>query len=218
MSWGSNKWGDYYWGINSQFNIGRNIRTAEKKWNSGIAFSPHSNTYKLLESLLSEAGRIDNDLTAINKSTKINTAFGEELEKIGNLVNVNRQSNESDVKYRARIKATFRAATTSATFDEFVQFSSSVLSTDVNNLTFTTNVPESATIRVGADGDVYDNADLTNQQIVDLLGRGVPAGHEVNIVERGTFLLKSDGQANTADNGLTSDTIDTGGTLAADII
>jgi hypothetical protein len=196
----------------------RNIRTASKKWNSGITFSKNSNTYKLIKSLLTQADRIDNDVEDIRDSYHIDTATGKSLEKLGNLADVSRKENESDETYRARIKATFRAATTSTTFDEFVQFSSSVLSTNVNNLTFRTNVPESATVRVGADGDVYDNADLTNQQIVDLLGRGVPAGHEVNIIERGTFLLKYDGEADTAENGLTSDSTDTGGTLAADII
>jgi uncharacterized phage protein gp47/JayE len=196
----------------------RNIRTASKKWNSGITFSKNSNTYKLLKSLLTQADRIDDDVEDIRDSYHIDTATGKNLEKFGNLADVDRKENESDEAYRARIKATFRAATTSGTFDEFVQFSSSVLSTNVNNLTFTTKLPESATVRVGADGKIYDNVDLTNQQVVELLNRGIPAGHEVNIVERGTFIVKSDGQADVAENGLTSDTIDTGGTLAADII
>jgi len=45
----------------------------------------------------------------------------------------------------------------------------------------------------------------------------VPAGHSVNVEVSVTFELKSDGQTDDADNGLTSDVIQTGGTLTEDL-
>lgn len=218
--WSDSSWGDGSWGEPplSLYADNRNIRTASENWNSGITFAPESNTYKLVRALLSQAHRIDEDLEWIQSSHAIQTATGSNLEKIGQLVDVDRRSNESDASYRARIKATFRSATTSTTFNEFVQFSSRVLDTSIDNITFTTSPAFPASVSVSTDESVYNNLNLSNEDVKELLGMGVPAGHEVRILESGTFKLKTDGETDDPDKGLTSDSISTGGTLAEDVL
>lgn len=198
---------------------GRNISTAQQEWDSGISFGPRSNTYRLMRALLSEAERVDEDLDSVYHSHHIQNATGKELEQFGKLVNAPRNSGEPDDKYRTRIKAEFAQAKTNTDYDSFVEFTATVLGTDISNLEFITNYAGNpATVVVSADADVYDSVSLTPQEISDLLGGGVPAGHEVAAEEAGTFILKADGDGDTAENGLTSDSISTGGTLAADLI
>lgn len=197
----------------------RNIAEADSEWDSGIAFSPDNNTYALMRALLTEADRIDSDLEDIYDQHHVNSATGDDLEKIGDLVNVRRQTGESDNRYRARIKGKFRAATTDTTFDQFVEFTASVLSTEISNVEFLTSYgARPATVDVAADTSVYDGVDLLPSELADILDDSVPAGHRVRVLERGTFRLKADGDTDDPDKGLTSDGISTGGTLAADLI
>lgn len=197
----------------------RNIKEARDEWESAIDFSQASNTYKLVRALLSEANRSDENLESIYEQHHINSATGNELDQLGNLVDVDRLSGESDDKYRARIKATFRASTIGTTYNEFAEFCASVLNTDVRNLLFTTNFNKNpASVAISARPQIYNSVNLTNQEVKDLLEKGVSAGHEVRVFEGGTFRLKSDGDGDDPDKGLTSDGISTGGTLAGDLI
>lgn len=197
----------------------RNIAESESEWESGIAFGPETNTYKLMRALLSEADRIDSDLEDIYDQHHVNSATGDDLDKIGDLVNVDRKTGESDSRYRARIKGQFRASTIGTSFDEFAEFTASVLSTELDNIDFLTSYgARPAAVSVSAQSSVYESVDLNASEIGDILDDGVPAGHEVRVLEGGTFRLKKDGDTDDPDKGLTSDAISSGGTLAADLI
>jgi hypothetical protein len=196
----------------------RNLRTAENKWDSPLVFGPDSNTRSLVRALLSEADRIDSDLESIYAAQHINSSSGQDLDKWGRLVNVQRQTGEADDKYRARIKAEFRQGTMGTTFNQFAEYCATVLSTDVQNLSFTFNEAEAATVTLSADGSIYSNVNLTNQDVQSIIEDGVPAGHEVNVIEEGTFRLIEDGDTNDPSKGLTSDSTSDGGTLSEDIV
>ena len=197
----------------------RNIQKAAQEWDSSIDFAPRSNTYKLLRALLSEADRIDDSLDNIDSSHYISGATGKELEQFGKLVNVQRNNNEADEKYRTRIKAEFAQSSTETTFEDFVEFTASVLGTNVDNIDFITNYEaQPATVTIFANSSIYESVSLTAAEIADILGGGVPAGHRVLTQESGTFRLKSDGEQDDAGKGLTANNIETGGTLAADLV
>jgi len=197
----------------------RNVTEADAEWESGIAFGPNTNTYRLVRALVSQYDRIDENLEDIYDQHHVNSATGDDLDKIGNLVNIDRKTGESDSRYRARIKGKFRASTIGTTFDEFAEFTASVLNTNISNIDFLTSYgARPAAVSVSAQGSVYNNVNLTASEIRDILDDGVPAGHEVRVLEGGTFQLKADGDTDDPDRGLTSDAISTGGTLAADLI
>jgi len=233
----------------------RNITKAAREWDSAIDFSPYANTYKLLNSLLSQADETDNILDRVYHAHQIESAKGKELEQFGKLVNVQRNGGEPDSRYRTRIKAEFAQSRTETTFNDFVEFTASILGTNIANIDISTNysgnpatvsvfanpqVYESsalsaqeisenidistnysgnpATVSVFANPQVYESSALSAQEISEILGGGVPAGHSVNAQESGTFRLISDGESNDPDKGLTSDSIETGGTLAADLV
>ena len=196
----------------------RNIKTAEREWDSSIDFAPTSNTNNLVETLLEPLETFDDEVKSVYDEQHINTATGRHLEKIGDLVNVTRQSNETDATLRARIKAKFRSATTATTFDEFTEFVAAVLESNIENFEFVTEYRSTPTVQVYASPQVYDAVDLTTTEISPILGSGVPAGHEVQVLEGGTFRLKSDTQDFDPERGLTSDSYDNGGTLATELI
>jgi hypothetical protein len=219
--WGEGEWGDGYWDDTDR-NItedGRNITEAESEWDSPIDFSPRSNTYRLVNTLLIAIDDVDIQLEKIYENQHINSASGESLDSFGRLINITRNTNESDDKYRARIKAAFRASTMGSTFDQFTEYVATVLNTDIENIIFRTPYTNNpAVVEVSAQQSVYDSVNLTDAEVRDLLERGVAAGHEVNIFTGGTFELKADGDGDDPSKGLTSDSISTGGTLAEDLI
>jgi len=270
----------------------RNIREAEQSWDYALTFNTESNNKKLFQVFSSLLDEFDCDIGEIYNAQHINSATGYDLNKYGQLVNVNRKSEEinsdeyiygfpfgdtlesdetftvkstekyfiqqdttingllevngevlsqesfdgsgvisgsgsvvgdddtvfSEDKFRARIKATFRASTIGTTFDQFVEFTSSVLTTDFTNIDFVTSYDATpATVIVRANEAVFNSVGFSASDVDTLLNEGVPAGHSVNVEVSGTFELKSDGQTDDADNGLTADGIQTGGTLTEDL-
>lgn len=199
----------------------RNISTAEQNWDSGLDFGHNSNLYALLKSLLEEADRFDGDLEEVYHAQHINDAEGEDLEKFGQLVQTPRKTGESDGKYRARIKAAFRVGNIGTTTDQFIEFGATILATNTENIELAypnLRTDNPAQVNFFTDPSIYDSVNLTDQEVADILDDAVPAGHEVAIFEQGTFRLKTDGATDDPDKGLTSDSISTGGTLAADLL
>ena len=199
----------------------RNIDTAEQNWDSGLEFGHNSNLYSLVKALLEEADRFDGSMEEVYHSQHINDATGEDLEKFGQLVQTPRKTGESDPKYRARIKAAFRVGNIGTTTDQFIEFGATILNTNSQNIELAypnLRADNPAQVNFFADPSIYGSVNLTDQEVADILDDAVPAGHEVVVFERGTFRLKTDGETGDPDKGLTSDSISTGGTLAADLL
>mgnify|MGYP006269109901 CR=1 FL=1 len=198
----------------------RNVKTVQDEWPSpAVDISNGTNTYKLMRALTSVMDEEDKNLNEVKRAHHIDTAVDEELEQFGDLVQLDRKSGENDEKYRARLKVQYRVGNIGTTFDEFSQFSSVLLDTNITNIEFNFNFGASpATAIVATDPAVYDSVALTRTEVEEFLGEAVPAGHSVTVLERGTFRLKADGDIDDPDKGLTSDSITTGGTLAADVV
>jgi hypothetical protein len=199
----------------------RNVFEAQQSWDSGLTLAPESNMRKLLRALLSEYDRIDGDLEQIYHAQHINDAAGSDLDKFGELVQTPRKTGESDDKYRARIKAAFRVGNIGTTADQFIEFGASILNTDPSNVSIDyppNRTSEPAEINFRAAGSLFSNVNLTDAELKDLLNDAVPAGHEVSVIEEGTFEVKADGATDDPDKGLTADGLSTGGTLAVDLV
>lgn len=198
---------------------GLNFSKTITSWdNEGIAFYRGSNTYKLMNALVGVLDRLSMNTEQVLSSHHIRTAHGRELDNLGQTVNVRRLEGESDDKYRLRIQTEFRLNSIEGTFDEVAEFIIVLLNSSADNVIFDQRFDaDPAVLYVSAQADIYDNTPLTRQEIIDLAGRVVSAGHEIKLEESGTFILKADGDPNDPNKGLTSDVISTGGTLAADI-
>jgi len=135
-TWGEASWGDGYYGVEYLDIItdGRNINDAISEWNIPPTIQTESNNYDLLRGLLQSVDEVDESAELIYNAHHINTAAGEDLDRIGQFVGVKRQSNEVDSRYRTRIKARFRAATIEPTTDNFSEFIAAILATDIENI------------------------------------------------------------------------------------
>ena len=200
------------------------INKIESQWdNRGIAFYPGSNMYKLMDAITSEGDRQLEEAHTISRANKIRTAKGDLLDKFGFAVNLPRQTGESDDRYRIRIQLRYRINSIEGTMDEIAQFAAAMVGVSPDNISFETRFDAApATLFISAQGKVWDNSVLSREEIEEFAEQVVSAGHRVILEEAGTFLLTSDEllieQGNLLEHGLTSDTIETGGTLAADII
>jgi hypothetical protein len=203
--------------VDLNFADDRNIKDGVSGWDIPPTVQEESNNYSLLRGLFQSVDEVDESLEIIYDGHHVNTASDDDLDEIGKFVGVDRESNESDSRYRTRIKARFRAATIEPTTDNFTEFVAAILATDIDNFTILREQfrPE---VTISAQENVWESNDLTAQTLVELLEDGVPAGHAVNVQEQGTFRLKVDGEVDDPDQGLTSDSIETGGTLASDLI
>ena len=198
----------------------RNIKRAEDEWdNSGIAFGKSTNTHQLVESLASMLDRSDKTLYDVKRSKHIDTASGSDLDRFGELVQLDRKSEESDDKYRARLKLQFRVGNIGTTFDAFSKFAAVLLETNIDNITFNSNFElNPATFDVGAELEVFNKASISRLETAEFLSEAVPAGHNVRAFEIGSFRLKSSGDSDDQDKGLTGDGTSTGGTLTREIV
>jgi len=219
--WGQSTWGDAYWGDfpdREKIPLARNVPVATANWESAATIADGSTNNTLIQSLLAQtADSLDQDLEDTWANHHINTAQGDALDRIGEFVNVARQTNESDAKYRTRIKARFRAGNIDPTIDNFLEFVASVFAVSPDNFTLD-RTPSVPVITVSANDEIWQQNDLSIAETQELFERAVPAGHTVQLQQAGgTFRLIDDAGINDPAAGLTSDSIDTGGTLTFDI-
>jgi len=219
--WGQSTWGDAYWGDfpdREKIPLARNVPVATANWESAATIADGSTNNTLIQSLLAQtADSLDQDLEDTWANHHINTAQGAALDRIGAFVNVARQFNESDDRYRTRIKAEFRAGNINPTIDNFLEFIAAV--SGVSPQKFTLQKERgSPVIIIRALEETWEQNQLSLEETQALFEKAVPAGHGVILQQgAGTFTVKNDLEVNDPDAGLTSDDIETGGTLTEDI-
>jgi hypothetical protein len=186
--------------------------------NYGITIDERSNTYALMRALTSQSDRMDKDLSVVRQARHIETAVGKEVERLGKIVSVSRRDGESDERLKKRIVLAFYAARTTCAFDEFARFTINILETNFDDVRFWNDFEQQhATIFVSAYPETYDRSPFTRDEITEYLESVVPAGHRVNLRERGTFIVKKTAWEDDPSRGLTSESIETGGRLASTI-
>lgn len=210
----------YGYGFYGAEDSNRAISTATEVWhdtNPGIPLHPKKRLYALLMGLTSNADRMLEDLEDIRHAQHIETADSEHIDKLAQTVGVNRQMGESDAHFRARIKARVAAAITDTSHGDTVNFIGAILNTGADNIRIQTNYTVDAEqITVGLREADINASDFTEAEIRDIIDTLLPAAHTALVTLQGTFRLIADGDTNDPDRGLTSDSIQTGGTLSED--
>lgn len=202
--------------------MAHNINTAVSEWdNRGITIHDQSNTYKIIATISAQLDRVDEQIDAIYNSNKIRHAEDENLEKMGELLNVRRQSDlsqeevdagyggvqygtsvygtptseewvvDNDDVFRKRIILAFRLISMEGTYSEFWEFMVVLLETENFTLSYDRE-NFAAEVFVKTDSSVYDENPLTRDQIAEAASSTVPAGHRVTMQEEGTFEITDD--------------------------
>jgi len=209
--------------INGLFEIGDEHNSVDEirdVWaTDGIPFRG-TNT-QLAGALGEQKDAVSRQLDAIKESRQINYASGEQLDRIGLLNGIKRKENEADDRYRARIIGILAAGRSSGTFSDILNITAAILETTIDRIrleeAWEKDANNTATVDIFIDAPVVNNSVLTTTDINNILADIVIAGHAIEAFKSGTFTVINDSQVSDADQGLTSDTISTGGTLTSDI-
>lgn len=170
-----------------------NVEEIIENWDHPIQPEEEDNLYKLLTVLASENDRLDIELDSLYDNRFLSTATGKELEKIGDLVGINRKTDEGDEKLRKRIRGAFAANASDTTYESFANTTISILEGGPNTIGFVTP-PESPskTVRVEIDGSLLEQSPLTENELKILLKGALSVDANLEIQYRGTFGFEGD--------------------------
>lgn len=164
-----------------------------ENWDHEIQPHKSDNLYQLLEVVASENRRLDIELDDLYDNRFLGTASGTELEKFGDLVSINRKTDEGDAKLRKRIRAAFAAHASDTTYEAFTATALSILDASPDTVDFITP-PDSPpkVVEVKVDGAVMDESPLTSSELVVLLNGALSVDAEARITKTGTFAFDGD--------------------------
>jgi uncharacterized phage protein gp47/JayE len=140
-----------------------------------LRYRTDSNFGYLVDALVSELDEVTTTLRHIARSHNVDTAVGRDLDKLGRLVGVTRQTAETDDHFRVRIKAYGYINVSSATTNDLIHLTGILLRTDVTNVTVTSDLAANpGTFQ--CEGSLSDTP-LTATEVENILNDAVPAGH-----------------------------------------
>lgn len=186
--------------------------------NDGIPFREENR--QMGGALSEENYHVKRQLDFVRQAHHVDDASGVQLDRIGLTAGVRRKENEGDARYRARIKATIIAGRSSGTFDDILSATTSILGTTEDSIELNTDLSaDPATALIYVHPSVLDATPLTTSDLTTVLSDVVLGGHQIEVVRQGSdpFTFIDDAMVNDPDNGLTSDSTQTGGGLTSDI-
>lgn len=144
--------------------------------------------YKLMDVLSSENDRLDLDIEHLYDQRFIESASGEELEKIAFEVGVKRRNGESDRKLRRRVYAAYAAQASDTTYETVAAAILQTIPATPSQVDLVTPPQSGAkNIDVTIDLAAVEDSPFTETEIVDQLERIISADASVNILIEGTF-------------------------------
>lgn len=150
----------------------------------------------LLSTIAAEVGELETTNDDVLSSKVIDDATGAQLDKLGELVNTERESGESDDHYRGRLKVQIRRFLSGATLDQIKETAAILLHTDAVGVA----IEEDFDVEAGRfiikvwqnDLDAAGVSDDEFRSFIDQVrGAGVRTVEQV----RGTFTYRSEQQA-----------------------
>lgn len=165
----------------------------EESWDSPVRAFENKDIYQLLQVSGDENQRLKDAIATLREQTFLETATGEELEKIGEFVGIRRKEAEDDAKLRFRIKAEFIAQASDTTYPTFVEATAEILQAEPGQ--FTIQTPPDTTqkvISLDVDGGILDSIPLTDSELADILNDMVSADARIDIVRHGNFAFAGD--------------------------
>lgn len=163
----------------SNFDLGGLILTQDRK------------LFDLLRVFGGELDTIDDEIQTLYDERHIKTATGEQLELIGELADIERETNEGDGRYRARVIGEIKAASSDTDFDTLVEFVSVLLDVSRENVVFERG-NEAALLLIEVPEGAIADSPLNDTDVTELTRQAVPADHQTDVRTSGTFQFSSD--------------------------
>lgn len=137
--------------------------------------------HNLLDVYVQRLTDIDTTVEDLYDQKYIDTATGEELERLGRNVGVERKTGENDAKLRLRVKAGYETATSDGTYEDIAQTALIVLDADPSQVDIDTarDTADYATALVRANSSVISASPFTTAEIESLLSDAAVGGHRI---------------------------------------
>lgn len=149
--------------------------------------------HDLLQTIIKELQRIDLDIDQLYDQRFLSTATGEELERLGDIVDIDRKTGEGDNKLRQRIRGGFAVAVSKGTYDDIARVGHLVLDADPSDINIVTaeevydKTGDPATVLIESDQSVIDSSALSSTEMETILTDAVVGGHRITIQPRDVF-------------------------------
>jgi len=174
----------------------------------------------LIAALASEFEDFEATLKDVDVAKFVDTATGARLDRLGDVFDVDRETGESDDKYRIRIKVALRELLSSGTVQEIKSAIAVLLDVDESEVVIDEPYDvESARIDVGVFESELEEREISIAEFDDFVDGLAAGGVGIQTFALGTFMHVSVGEDPTADGAERgyADTADpsTGGTYAS---
>lgn len=137
----------------------------------------------IIETLADEILELEQAREKVAKGKFVTDAEGEQLNRIGELFDIERRSDEADDVFRARLQVALRSQITSATVTELENVVSVLLDMPTSEVTIEEPFElNAAHISIDVPGDALEDSELTYSQFIDIVSSVVAAGVGVGIL------------------------------------
>lgn len=153
----------------------------------------NENWSTLVEDFAAEFDQIKEARKEVAVSRYVETAIGQQLDRIGEFVQTPRKTEESDEHYRARLIVNFKSITAGGTIDDFLEVSETILETDPSNITIEEpHSTEPARVDLKVPDYIIQQADFTIDDYAGYLREIKAAGVKLQGVQLGGFTHRSE--------------------------
>lgn len=150
------------------------------------AFNKENNVLKLVKTIDQSFDELEKLLRDIKDSHFINKADGRSLDFIDSLFNVKRRINESDERYRIRIKLEVATIFNSATINDVKNLVAAALQTKTARVKVK-ETDYTAFFRLGVFRDDLEKAGVTREEFIEFAHLIKPVGVRLFLFEQETF-------------------------------
>lgn len=135
------------------------------------------------------ADRIDVDGYNSFRERYVSTASLVGLRNLQRPFGLQKKDDETIDEYRTRIQGAYAAAASQGTYDQVATLALNLMDASSDEIALKTppDIAPPNTVIIQTDPAVIDQLSLSTQTIEDFLEQAVPAGHAVQIEQRGTF-------------------------------
>lgn len=137
----------------------------------------------ILEAFSQEFGELEEAREKVLQSKFVTDASGEQLDRLGEIFDVDRRRGEPDSNYRARLQVALRAQLTSATVDEIREVIAVLLDIDISDVEIEEPYRrEPMHLNVSVDNQTLVEAGLSDDEFISVVDTVVAIGVSVGLL------------------------------------
>lgn len=155
----------------------------------------------VLRALQTQLNELDRQINTLRDQRFVDTATGDELEKLGAEVGVVPETGESETRYQYRVRLGKAIADSDGTLPTFAQILHVALGQDATSVSLAPVTDEPA-VQVSIPSDVIADLPVTQSELESILVDALPDSDGLNVISDDTWLLGQSGSQGLGEGGL----------------